>query len=108
MGNSYAYAGKRIADRFELAFPASRQDLPHASVWLARDTARSVQVRAIVIDPEFDAMDQVLDAARRTAYVHNNGDSAFTSTIVPLISLVDDATDHAVITDLPLATPCLS
>lgn len=105
MGNSYAYAGKRIADRFELAFPASRQDLPHASVWLARDTARSVQVRAIVIDPEFDAMDQVLDAARRTAYVHNNGDSAFTSTIVPLISLVDDATDHAVITDLPFGYP---
>lgn len=102
MSTSYAHTGQLIADRFELMHPASaRSEFPHTSVWIARDTARSVQLRALVIDPDFPGAEAALDAARRTSYLHNGGDAA--ATMVSTIAVVGRENEHAIFTELPLA-----
>ncbi|WP_216404746.1 hypothetical protein [Arcanobacterium phocae] len=100
MSTSYAFAGQRIADRFELMYPASaHSDTPNASVWIARDTARSVQLRAIIIDPQFDGAEAVLDAARRTSVLHTTDDAS--ATMVSTIAVVGRGGDYAIFTEIP-------
>ncbi|QRV02175.1 hypothetical protein JTE88_08945 [Arcanobacterium phocisimile] len=104
MGKTYAFAGKRIADRFELMFPVStRANRYRSSVWAARDTARSVEIRAIVIDPDFPDVDAVLDAARRTSYLQNSDDVA--ASMVMTVAVVGQGGDYAVFTEVPPGRP---
>lgn len=111
MGDSvstpFAHEGKMIAGRFELTNLAANQpESADARAWIARDTARSLQLRAIVLDPEADRVKAAIDAARRTAFI--TGDSDNDPSAVSIISVVSDGDDHAIFTEIPPGTPLSS
>lgn len=104
MSTAFARAGQILAGRYELTFPAPTQPtLNGVSAWIARDNARSLQVRAIVISPELPQATRVLDAARRTAFIYD--DMTADPTAVSIISVVSDESGAAVITEIPPGRP---
>lgn len=98
MSKSFARSGQRLAHRFDLIVQAAHQ-LPfeHASTWVARDTALSRQLRAVVIDPEAPQARDVIDAARRAALIED-------PKMVGIVSVVE-GDDFAVLTEVPPGTP---
>ncbi|MFY9263061.1 MAG: hypothetical protein GX483_04570 [Actinomycetaceae bacterium] len=102
MSTSFAHAGKRIADRFELTELMDPQAFTDAArSWVARDTALSVQVRAIVIDPDSPMRDAAIDAARRTAFIHTGHDADPNTVAIMSVIADEDASDFALITEVP-------
>ncbi|MDP9831363.1 hypothetical protein [Trueperella abortisuis] len=94
--NTYAQAGQRIVDRFDLLYPYEYQPSDHASVWVARDVVLSRHVRAIVVDPDSARAQATIDAAHRASLVADPH----------LVSIVQvDAEDLAIITEIPPGKP---
>lgn len=103
MGTPFARAGQLIADRFELSRPADHQpNLSDSSAWIALDRARSLQVRALVLDPAGERVNATIDAARRTSFI--SGASQSNPAAVSIMSVVADDTP-AIITEIPPGTP---
>ncbi|MBM7824458.1 hypothetical protein JOD55_000285 [Arcanobacterium pluranimalium] len=99
MSEELAFAGKRIADRFELTAPTPYSfGAEHTATWFANDTVLSRQVRAIAVDIHHPHREAVIDAARRSSLIDD------THTIA-VVSVVDNATDAVILTELPLGTP---
>ncbi|WP_124054470.1 protein kinase family protein [Arcanobacterium ihumii] len=99
MTEELAFTGKRIADRFELTTPAPYSfGTASTATWLANDTVLSRQVRAILIDRQHPNREATIDATRRSTLIED------THTIA-VLSVVDDAKDSVVFTELPLGTP---
>ncbi|MCI7305125.1 MAG: hypothetical protein MR522_02485 [Trueperella sp.] len=94
--NTYAQAGQRIVDRFDLLYPYEYQPSDHASVWVARDVVLSRHVRAIVVDPDSARAQATIDAAHRASLVADPH----------LVSIVQvDSEDLAIITEIPPGKP---
>ncbi|MFC5369338.1 hypothetical protein [Arcanobacterium bovis] len=99
MSEELAFAGKRIADRFELTAPTPYSfGAESTATWFANDTVLSRQVRAIVVDIHHPHREAVIDAARRSSLIDD------THTIA-VVSVVDNATDAVILTEIPLGTP---
>ena len=104
MSTAFARAGQILAGRYELIFPAHTQPkIDGVSSWIARDNARSLQVRAIVINPELPQATRVLDAARRTAFIYDG--MTADPTAVSIISVISEESSPAVITEIPPGRP---
>ena len=94
--NTYAQAGQRIADRFDLLYPYEHQPSDQASVWVALDVVLSRHVRAIVVDPDSPRAQPTIDAAHRASLVADPH----------LVSIVQvDSEDLAIITEIPPGSP---
>lgn len=94
--NTYAQAGQRIVNRFDLLYPYEYQPSDHASVWVARDVVLSRHVRAIVVDPASARARATIDAAHRASLVADPH----------LVSIVQvDSEDLAIITEIPPGKP---
>lgn len=104
MSTAFARAGQILAGRYELIFPAHTQPkIDGVSSWIARDNARSLQVRAIVINPELPQATRVLDAARRTAFIYDG--MTADPTAVSIISVISEESSPAIITEIPPGRP---
>ncbi|MDD7465293.1 MAG: hypothetical protein PUK59_03530 [Actinomycetaceae bacterium] len=98
MNTEMPAAGRRIANRFELAaaFADSYDDYA-VSTWRAIDTVLSRELRAVVIPHDHPHRTLAIDAARKAGLFDDPHTCA-------VLSVVDDDTDSVFFTEFPIGT----
>ncbi|MCI5826544.1 MAG: hypothetical protein MR006_07765 [Arcanobacterium sp.] len=98
MNTNTPVAGRRIADRFELATPfADSYERYGVSTWKAIDTVLSQELRAVVIPHDHPHRALAIDAARKAGLFEDPHAAA-------VLFVVDDDSASAFFTEFPIGT----